>query len=168
MKRITRHLGALLVSLALLAFVPRAPAAELGRTTAAESWVTKLGMDAAVPPVRLWVYRKRLDDGRKNKPLLFLVRGSAMALVQRTTGQAKAAFFGQSSGALRAARFASVHPEHVDRLVVDAFVWTGKDAPTLAQRAKTLPELLKSNTRKVDAKFYRSVFTRDHPGAASR
>ena len=176
-------------------------------------------------PVKLWIYRKRVDNGR-TKPMLFLVHGSsysgktmfdlqfpgqndyslmdhfarlgydvwtmdhegyghsdrtanlsdiqsgvddlhvAMGVVQRETGQTRMAFFGQSSGALRAARFANVYPEAVDKLVLDAFVWTGKDAPTLAERAKRLPELLKSNVRKVDAVFYKSVFTRDHPGAA--
>lgn len=91
---------------------------------------------------------------------------AAMTVVQKVTGQSKAALFGQSSGALRAARFANAHPQSVDKLVIDAFVWTGKDAPTLAQRAKRLPELRQSNVRKVDAEFYKSVFTRDHPGAA--
>lgn len=91
---------------------------------------------------------------------------AAMAILKRITGQTKAAFFGQSSGALRAARFANLHPDAVDRLMIDAFVWTGKDAPTLIQRAKMLPQLQTSNVRKIDAAFYRSVFTRDHPGAS--
>ncbi|HEV7617604.1 MAG TPA: alpha/beta fold hydrolase [Burkholderiaceae bacterium] len=91
---------------------------------------------------------------------------AAMAIVAKVTGQTRAAFFGQSSGALRAARFANFHPDHVERLMIDAFVWTGKDAPTLIQRAKMLPQLRTSNVRKVDAAFYRSVFTRDHPGSS--
>jgi pimeloyl-ACP methyl ester carboxylesterase len=91
---------------------------------------------------------------------------AAMAIVVKVTGQTRAAFFGQSSGALRAARFANFHPDHVERLMIDAFVWTGKDAPTLIQRAKMLPQLRTSNVRKVDAAFYRSVFTRDHPGSS--
>lgn len=187
--------------------------------TAEEFWTNK-------GSVKLWVYRKYVSDGAKDKPILFLVHGSsysgktmfdlsvpmrsdysfmehfarlgydvwtmdhegyghsdrtkglsdihsgvedlaaAMAVVKKVTGQSKAAFFGQSSGALRAARFANFHPDKVDKLMLDAFVWTGKDAPTLKQRALRLPELLKSNVRKVDAKFYTSVFTRDHPGAA--
>lgn len=90
----------------------------------------------------------------------------AMDLVIRETGQQQASFFGQSSGALRAARFANFYPEHVSRLIVDAFVWTGKNAPTLIKRAKLLPQLLASNVRKVDAAFYQSVFTRDHAGAS--
>jgi pimeloyl-ACP methyl ester carboxylesterase len=91
---------------------------------------------------------------------------AAMAVVEKAAGSAKLAFFGQSSGSLRAARFASQHPEHVARLALDAFVWTGKGSPTLAERAKKLPEYQASNRRKVSAEFYRSVFTRDHSGAA--
>ena len=90
----------------------------------------------------------------------------AMDIVQRETGRTSAVFFGQSSGALRAARFANVYPDQVTKLIVDAFVWTGKDAPTLIKRAKLLPELLASHVRKVDEAFYRSVFNRDHAGAS--
>lgn len=92
---------------------------------------------------------------------------AAMTVVEKEIGApARLAFFGQSSGALRAARFANQHPDHVERLALDAFVWTGKGSPTLAQRAKKLPEYEKSNRRPVSAEFYRSVFTRDHSGAA--
>ena len=91
---------------------------------------------------------------------------AAMAIVTQVTGQTRATFFGQSSGALRAARFANFHPDHVAQLIVDAFVWTGQGAPTLMKRAKMLPQLQASNVRKVDAAFYRSVFTRDHAGSS--
>ena len=91
---------------------------------------------------------------------------AAMAVVQRVNGRSSAAFFGQSSGALRAARFANDHPAQVDKLALDAFVWTGEGAPTLVKRAKMLAQLQASNVRTVDADFYASVFTRDHPGAA--
>src|SRR6516165_10721273 len=43
---------------------------------------------------------------------------AAMAVVQRETGRSRLHFFGESSGALRAAAFASVRPENVDRLVL--------------------------------------------------
>ena len=92
----------------------------------------------------------------------------AMDIMTRETGQTTAVFFGQSSGALRAARFANFYPSHVSKLIVDAFVWTGKDAPTLIKRAAMLPQLLQSNVRKVDAAFYQSVFTRDHAGASEQ
>ena len=91
---------------------------------------------------------------------------AAMAVVEKEGGQARLGFFGQSSGALRAARFATQHPQHVERLALDAFVWTGKDAPTLAERKKSLPKYQASNRRPVSREFYRSVFTRDHEGAA--
>jgi pimeloyl-ACP methyl ester carboxylesterase len=92
---------------------------------------------------------------------------AAMAVVEKSGGAAaKLAFFGQSSGALRAARFANQFPDHVEKLALDAFVWTGKDAPTLAERAKNLPRYQASNRRPVSREFYRSVFTRDHSGAA--
>jgi pimeloyl-ACP methyl ester carboxylesterase len=91
---------------------------------------------------------------------------AAMAVVQKAGVPARFAFFGQSSGALRAGRFANQHPRHVEKLVLDAFVWTGKDAPTLVQRAKKLDEYRAANRRPVGAEFYRSVFTRDHSGAA--
>jgi pimeloyl-ACP methyl ester carboxylesterase len=91
---------------------------------------------------------------------------AAMAVIEKASGSAKLSFFGQSSGALRAARFAMQHPDHVDKLALDAFVWTGKDSATLAQRAKRVDQWRSSNRRKVDAEFYRGVFTRDHSGAS--
>jgi alpha-beta hydrolase superfamily lysophospholipase len=91
---------------------------------------------------------------------------AAMGVIEKTGAPAKLAFFGQSSGALRAARFANQHPDHVEKLALDAFVWTGKDAPTLKQRAQNLERYKASNKRPVSREFYESVFTRDHSGAA--
>ena len=91
---------------------------------------------------------------------------AAMGVIAKAGGGDHLAFFGQSSGALRAARFAQMHPQHVEKLALDAFVWTGKGSPTLAERAKRVDQWRASSRRKVDADFYRSVFTRDHSGAA--
>jgi alpha-beta hydrolase superfamily lysophospholipase len=91
---------------------------------------------------------------------------AAMAVVEKAGSAPRLAFFGQSSGALRAALFAEQHPEHVEKLALDAFVWTGKGSPTLAARAKNLPQYQANNRRPVSAEFYRSVFTRDHSGAS--
>jgi pimeloyl-ACP methyl ester carboxylesterase len=207
------------LGLATAPVLPRAEVArDTNRTVAEEYWADKQG-------VKLWVYRKRLYEG-KPRAQLFLVHGSsysgktmydlqvpgrsdysmmdhfarlgydvwtmdhegyghsdrtsgnsdvqsgaddlaaAMAVVERVAGTARLAFFGQSSGALRAARFANQNPQHVERLALDAFVWTGKGSPTLAERAKKLPEYQASNRRKVSAEFYGSIFTRDHSGAA--
>jgi pimeloyl-ACP methyl ester carboxylesterase len=74
--------------------------------------------------------------------------------------------YGISSGALRAALFAERHPDRARRLALDAFVWTGKGSPTLAERAKRLPEFKARNRRPVDRAFVHSIFNRDHPGTA--
>ncbi|MEZ5933620.1 MAG: alpha/beta fold hydrolase [Alphaproteobacteria bacterium] len=74
--------------------------------------------------------------------------------------------YGISSGALRAAAFAERTPERVERLALDAMVWTGKGSPTLEQRRKKLPEFIASNRRPIDPAFVRTIFSRDHPGCA--
>jgi pimeloyl-ACP methyl ester carboxylesterase len=78
----------------------------------------------------------------------------------------KLLMYGISSGALRAAAFTERHPERVARLALDAFVWTGKGSPTLAERRKKLAEFQSKNRRAIDRAFVRSIFTRDHPGTA--
>jgi pimeloyl-ACP methyl ester carboxylesterase len=80
--------------------------------------------------------------------------------------QKKLLVYGISSGALRAALFTERHPERVARLALDAFVWTGKGSPTLAERKKKLPEFQSKIRRPIDRAFVRSIFTRDHPGTA--
>jgi pimeloyl-ACP methyl ester carboxylesterase len=91
---------------------------------------------------------------------------AGMGVIEYETGQTKAAFYGQSSGALRAAAFAEVAPSRVERLILDAFVWTGEGSPTLAKRREGLDDFRANNTRPVSAEFYRSIFTRDGPGMA--
>jgi len=82
------------------------------------------------------------------------------------TGAKKLLLYGISSGALKAALFTQRHPERVARLALDAFVWTGEGSPTLAERKKRLPEYKSINRRPIDHAFVRSIFDRDHPGAA--
>ncbi len=89
---------------------------------------------------------------------------AATDYIERTRHCGPLLVHGISSGALRAALFAQRHPERVKRLALDAFVWTGKGSPTLAERAKRLPEFRASNRRPIDRAFVRSIFTRDHPG----
>jgi pimeloyl-ACP methyl ester carboxylesterase len=76
--------------------------------------------------------------------------------------------YGISSGALRAALFAQNHPQWVKALALDAFVYTGKGSPTLAERRKKLPQFLASPTRPIDRAFVQSIFERDHPGTAEQ
>jgi pimeloyl-ACP methyl ester carboxylesterase len=91
---------------------------------------------------------------------------AASDYIARTRGVHSFLVYGISSGALRAALFAQRHPERVRRLALDAFVWTGKKSPTLAERTKRLPEFRGRNRRPIDRAFVRSIFTRDHPGTA--
>jgi pimeloyl-ACP methyl ester carboxylesterase len=74
--------------------------------------------------------------------------------------------YGVSAGALKSALFTTRYPERVSRLALDAFVWTGKDSPTLVERRKTLPELMKSKRRPFTRKVIQGVFDRDYPGTA--
>jgi non-heme chloroperoxidase len=77
--------------------------------------------------------------------------------------------YGISAGALKSALFTQRYPERVARLALDAFVWTGKDSPTLAERRKSVPTLLRGgNRRPFDRKLIQSVFDRDLPGTAEQ
>ena len=91
---------------------------------------------------------------------------AASEYIAKTRGTKSFLVYGISSGALRAAMFAQRHPERVKRLALDAFVWTGKGSPTLAERSKKLPEFRAKNRRPIDRAFIRSIFNRDHPGCA--
>lgn len=87
---------------------------------------------------------------------------AATDYIANTRGIRRFMVYGISSGALRAALFAQRHPERVERLALDAFVWTGKGAPTLEQRRKKLPEFLAKKRRPIDRAFVYSIFERDH------
>ena len=88
--------------------------------------------------------------------------------IRSLRGEIPLLVYGISSGALRAAVFAQNHPELVQRLALDAFVYTGANSPTLAERRKRLPQFLASNTRPLDRASVHAIFERDHPGAADR
>ncbi len=74
--------------------------------------------------------------------------------------------YGASSGALRAGLFAQRYPGRVQRLALDALVYTGEGSPTLAERKKRLAEYRASNRRPIDRAFVHGIFTRDHPGTS--
>jgi pimeloyl-ACP methyl ester carboxylesterase len=86
--------------------------------------------------------------------------------VMKASGAAKMHMYGISSGALKAGLFAQRHPDRVDRLALDAFVWTGEGSPTLAERKKKLPQFQAMHRRPIDRPFVHSIFNRDHPGTA--
>lgn len=89
---------------------------------------------------------------------------AAMPIVEASTGLKSYAFFGASSGALRAGAFANECPDRVDRLIAAALVWTGENSPTLKKRAERIDEWRASNRRVVDEAAYQSIFTRDVVG----
>jgi pimeloyl-ACP methyl ester carboxylesterase len=91
---------------------------------------------------------------------------AATDYIMRARGTRQFLTYGISSGALRAALFAQRYPGRVQRLALDAFVWTGEGSPTLEERRKKLPEFLKMKRRPMDRAFMRSIFSRDHPGCA--
>jgi pimeloyl-ACP methyl ester carboxylesterase len=92
--------------------------------------------------------------------------GALLPILKKETGQTRFNFYGQSSGALRAAKFAQAYPDNIGRLVLDAFVWTGEGSPTLAKRREGLAEYQASNTRKLERKNLILIFNRDLPGSS--
>ena len=108
----------------------------------------------------------------KDRPINFDIATGADDLeaatdyIMRTRGVSSFLVYGVSSGALRGALFAQRHPARVARLALDAFVWTGRGSPTLAERTQRLPEFRARNRRPNDRAFVRSIFERDHPGTA--
>ena len=89
---------------------------------------------------------------------------AAMAVVEQETGQAKAHFYGTSSGGIRAAAFAQAEPGRVNRLMLCAFTYKGNGAAEIERRRKRIEALRANPRRKRDAAMIRSIFTRDgHP-----
>jgi pimeloyl-ACP methyl ester carboxylesterase len=113
-------------------------------------------------------YGRSAKDRDNNAPISFGADDcfAAATYIQKLRGPRPFLVYGISSGALRAGLFAERHPEMVDRLALDATVWTGEGSPTLAERRKKLPEFIAKNRRPIDRAFVHSIFNRDHPGTA--
>jgi pimeloyl-ACP methyl ester carboxylesterase len=113
-------------------------------------------------------YGRSTKDRDNNAPIAFGADDcfAAASYIQTLRGKRPLLVYGISSGALRAGLFAERHPEMVDRLALDATVWTGEGSPTLAERRKKLPEFQSKNRRPIDRAFVHSIFNRDHPGTA--
>jgi pimeloyl-ACP methyl ester carboxylesterase len=113
-------------------------------------------------------YGRSTKDRDNNAPISYGADDcfAAATYIQKLRGPRPLLVYGISSGALRAGLFAERHPEMVDRLALDATVWTGEGSPTLAERRKKLPEFSSKNRRPIDRAFVHSIFNRDHPGTA--
>jgi pimeloyl-ACP methyl ester carboxylesterase len=214
--RRTFLIGAALTAGSVAAHPNQAAAAEPG-IVGEEHWAQK-------GDVKLYLWRKQLDDGVANKPVFFIVHGSsfsgrggydlqvpgkpnysfmdefarlgydvwaldhenfgrssrgtgvnsdimtgvadieaAMPVVEKITGQTKYKFMGQSSGAIRAGVFTMRHPERVERLILDAFTWTGEGAPEIMRRREQVESYKKNTNRKMDLATFIGIFTRDDP-----
>jgi pimeloyl-ACP methyl ester carboxylesterase len=113
-------------------------------------------------------YGRSSKDRDNNAPISFGADDcyAAAQYIEKLRGPRPLLVYGISSGALRAALFAERHPEMVDRLALDAHVWTGEGSPTLAERRRKLPEFQSKNRRPINRDFVFSIFNRDHPGTA--
>src|SRR5512141_94545 len=113
-------------------------------------------------------YGRSTKDRDNNAPISYGADDcfAAATYIQRLRGPRPLLVYGISSGALRAGLFAERHPEMVDRLALDATVWTGEGSPTLAERRKKLPEFSSRNRRPIDRAFVQGIFARDHPDTA--
>ena len=129
-------------------------------------WFAKQGYDCWC--VDMEGYGRSTKDRDNNAPISFGADDchAAALYIQKLRGSRPLHVYGISSGALRAALFAERHPGMVDRLALDAMVWTGEGSPTLVERRKKLPEFQSKNRRPIDRKFVYSIFERDHPGCA--
>lgn len=201
---------------AALAATGPARAADSLRVVAEEHWAQK-------GDVRLYVYRKRVEDGLADKPVLFLVHGSsfsgrggfdlqvpghadysfmdhfarlgfdvwtmdhenygrssktasnsdirsgtadlaaAFPLVERVTGKTALMVYAQSSGAIRAGVYAMQAPERFDRLILDAFTWTGEGAPEIMRRREQVETYRARPYRPTNRDTYTAIFSRDDP-----
>ena len=87
-------------------------------------------------------------------------------VIAHETGVTTYHLFGESSGALRTALFASRYPERTGRIVLAAYTYTGAGSPTLATRAKDLDFYKSHNRRPRTQAMIDSIFTRDKTGTA--
>jgi alpha-beta hydrolase superfamily lysophospholipase len=87
-----------------------------------------------------------------------------IALIEERTGRRRVLMYGLSSGALRAGAFCAACPDAIERLALDAFVWTGEGSPTLAKRKEAVEQFRTQSRRPISEAFIESIFTRDHPG----
>ena len=89
---------------------------------------------------------------------------AAMPVVEKATGRSSLMMYGQSSGAIRAGVFAMHEPARVERLILDAFTYTGTDAPEIDRRRAAADKYRANPSRSVSVATYLSIFNRDKPG----
>jgi pimeloyl-ACP methyl ester carboxylesterase len=88
---------------------------------------------------------------------------AALPVVEKVTGQKKVMFYGQSAGSLRLGVFAMEEPDRVERMVLDAFTYTGEGAPEIMKRRANIANLQASNFRPTSQASFDRIFSRDDP-----
>jgi pimeloyl-ACP methyl ester carboxylesterase len=88
---------------------------------------------------------------------------AGLPVIERVTGRRSVMMFGQSSGAIRAGAFVNREPERVERLVLDAFTYTGENAPEIMRRRARVETFRASPYRRIDRSTFIGIFSRDDP-----
>jgi pimeloyl-ACP methyl ester carboxylesterase len=91
---------------------------------------------------------------------------AALPVVEKITGKTSLCMHGQSSGAIRAAAFAEAAPQRVERLVLDAFTYTGENAPEIERRRKVADQYRANPRRPISLETIQRIFDRDKPGTS--
>jgi alpha-beta hydrolase superfamily lysophospholipase len=91
---------------------------------------------------------------------------AALPVVERATGKAQVMLYGESSGAIRAAAFAEAEPARVERLVLNAFTYTGENAPEIDRRRAQAAALKANPRRPISRAAIQRIFDRDIPGSS--
>ena len=88
---------------------------------------------------------------------------AAFPLVEQVTGTRALMVYGQSSGALRAGVYAMRAPERFERLVLDAFTYTGEGAPEIMRRREQVATYRAQSHRPMTRESFTTIFSRDDP-----
>ena len=91
---------------------------------------------------------------------------TVMPLVLKTAGKPTVMMMGESSGAIRAGVYAMQQPAVVDRLILSAFTYTGKDAPEIDRRRRDAEKYRSNPLRPISLATFEGIFNRDMPGTS--
>jgi pimeloyl-ACP methyl ester carboxylesterase len=91
---------------------------------------------------------------------------TVMPLVLKISGKPTVMIMGESSGAIRAGVYAMEQPSVVERLILSAFTYTGKDAPEIDRRRKDAEKYRANPLRPISLATFQGIFNRDMPGTS--
>jgi alpha-beta hydrolase superfamily lysophospholipase len=91
---------------------------------------------------------------------------TVMPLVLKTSGQPTVMMMGESSGAIRAGVYAMEQSAVVDRLILSAFTYTGKNAPEIDRRRKDAEKYRSNPLRPISLATFEGIFNRDMAGTS--